>query len=155
MKNKVKIASCILALGVIVTGRQVALSEGGSDRDPLVSRSYVEKRVDDIVKYIDSKISGSGNIEAGETRLEVVEIKKGESLIAGQGTEIILRSGSAMAIGSELGGISDVTAGVDIPTYEYIRPNHQLIIPRDDGRGIYAAKDCICLVKGPYSIGIY
>lgn len=153
MNNKRKIMSCILAIGVIIAGKEIALSEAGSDRDPLVSKSYIEKRIDDVLKYVDSKVANiGGESKPVETKLEVVDIKKGESLIAGQGTEIILRSGTAMAIGSDLGGISDVTEGRDIPTYERVSPNHQLIIPRDDGRGIYAEKDCICLVKGSYYI---
>jgi len=47
-------------------------------------------------------------------KMNVVELSSGQSLIGYSGTEIILRSGAATVIDSELGGLCDFTAGSDL-----------------------------------------
>ena len=74
-------------------------------------------------------------------------------LIGDAGSEIILRSGSATAITSPSGGLSDVTAGTDITEGKPIPANHLLIIPRSDGRGIFVTKNStFVMVRGGYTI---
>ena len=86
--------------------------------------------------------------------LFVVEfVMAGQSLIVEESGEVILRSGSATAIGNAGGnGISDVTTGVDILQGEVVPWNHLIIIPRTDGRGLYITQDAYIMVKGHYSI---
>ena len=70
-----------------------------------------------------------------------------------EGTELILRSGEATAVGNIDGdGVSDVTLGVDLKMGEKINRNHLLIVPRKDGRGIVAKTDSWIMVKGKYEI---
>lgn len=135
----------------------LAYSEPGTAEDPLISLSYLEEKLDEIKDYIDSKIKetstspGTGtSIDAG---LVVVELFNGQLLIGEAGSEIILRSGSATAVTSPLGGLSDVTSGVDIGEGKSIPPNHLLIIPRSDGRGIFVTKNStFVMVRGGYTI---
>ena len=137
-KNKIK--KILLGLGVItiILGTTVAFSEPGSEKDPLVSLSYLEKRIDQLKYYIDERLSNSnGDSQNGQSNnLEVVNIIAGQSIIGKNGTEIILRSGRAKIIASELGGLSDVTLGKDLKMNEIVPSNHLLIIPRNDGRGL-------------------
>jgi hypothetical protein len=84
--------------------------------------------------------------------LEIVEIRDGERIIAGSGTELILRGGEASIIGSEMGGISDVTLGKDFVSGMSVIPNHLMIVPRDDGRGVYAETYAIFMVRGSYEV---
>jgi len=102
----------------------------GTEGDPLVSRSYVDLK----------------------TAVNVVELSPGKSLIGFSGTEIILRSGTARAVDSNLGGLCDVTAGTDLRSGEEIPRNHLLIVPRDDGRGISATSHAIVMVRGKYTL---
>jgi len=102
----------------------------GSEQDPLVSRSYVDAKL----------------------KMAVVEVPAGKQLIGFGGTEIIVRSGSATAIDSELGGLSDVTAGKDLRRGEQAPVNHLLIVPRDDGRGIQAVTPLFVMVRGNYKL---
>ena len=102
----------------------------GSQQDPLVTRSYVEEKL----------------------KLNVVEMAPGKRLVAGAGTELILRSGNATVVDSESGGLSDVTDGVDLRKGTQVPRNHLLIVPRDDGRGITAQSEVIVLVRGDYRI---
>lgn len=109
---------------------QGSAPEPGSEQDPLVSKSYV----DDYVQ------------------LRVVTLAAGQQLIGDGGTEIILRGGKTTAIGTAAGGLSDLTGGKDLVTGVTVPPNHLLLVPRSDGRGVKAVTDAILLVRGPHSI---
>lgn len=148
MKSRnILITLCVIAM---LLGTTIVFSEPGSEQDPLVTLSYVNKRIDQVKAYIDQKNSGIGNTKSN--KLEVVNLTKGQSLIGKAGTEIILRGGKANAIAGELGGLSDITIGKDISMNQAITPNHLLIIPRSDGRGVSAITDAIFLVRGEYEI---
>lgn len=178
----------IVSIVVFFTGvGRATLADPGSKDDPLVTLSYVEKRMEQIKFYIDQKVQelvdqfgdseeiqllkeeisrlGEENsqlvnkVESLEaikgvqgTSLEVVELGNGQTLIGKAGTEIILRGGKAKAIVSELGGLSDVTGGTDIGMNQNIPLNHLLIIPRNDGRGVYVEEYAIFMVRGQYEI---
>ena len=140
----------------------------GDNSDPIVVLSYLNQRINELIsKYNLDKISEhektiaelkekikSGNTggSTGGSALEVVNLKVGEKLIAGAGTEIILRGGKATAIASSLGGLSDVTKAVDIAHGADIAPNHLLIVPRNDGRGVLATTEAILMVRGEYKV---
>lgn len=102
----------------------------GSEGDPLVSRSYVDSQM----------------------KFQVLEVAQGKKVICSSGTELILRSGSATAIDSSLGGLSDVTGGKDLRSGDSVPKNHLLIVPRDDGRGILATSASVVMVRGSYEI---
>lgn len=106
-------------------------SQPGSEGDPLVSRSYVDQYV----------------------KFEVVSVGQGQSLTgSASGVEVVVRAGKAAAIGSEAGGIADLTAGVDLKTGREVPLNHLLMIPRADGRGVLARTDLVVMVRGPYEV---
>ena len=156
MKNlkrnfKTQILSAAIIIFVLITIIQMVYASTGnpgSEEDPLVTLSYLELRISQLKDYIDQKISSPGNSQPiTGTTYEVVELKKGQCLIAGAGTEIILRSGKATAIEGPRGGLSDVTGARDIKQGEDIPDNHLLIIPRDDGRGVCTLSDSFLLVK--------
>ncbi len=131
--------------------------EPGSDEDPLVAKSYVDQQIALLQNQIAS-ISGAQDGEtAGSVSFKVVELSDGQILTAGQGTEIILRVGTATAISGENGdGLADVTSGLgtkhDLKTGQTVPVNHLLVVSRNDGRGLKAENRVILLVKGPYSI---
>lgn len=107
-------------------GWAAAAAEPGSPEDPLVAKSYVDKL----------------------TRVQVLELKAGQTLRAGAGTEIILRSGRVVAVSAPGGGIADLTAGRDIKSGEAVSANHLLLVPRSDGRGLKALTPAVVLVRG-------
>ncbi len=146
-----KIKKSIIAFGVaaVLLGSTVVFSEPGSESDPLVTLSYVNKNIEQIKAYVDEKLQSksSSNYE-----LKIVELNKGQFLIAKAGTEIILRGGKATAIVSDLGGLQDITEGVDIGQGAEIPSYHLLLVPRDDGRGVYCTSNAIFMVRGDYQI---
>lgn len=149
-----KIKKSIIAVGaaILLLGTTVVFSEPGSNEDPLISLSYLNNSIEQVKTYIDNKIANISGGTSSSNELKVVEVKKGQFLIGYAGTEIILRGGKGKAVVSELGGLSDVTAGNDIGKDVVIPPNHLLIIPRDDGRGIFVTADAVFMVRGNYDI---
>lgn len=122
------------------------VTEPGSNSDPLVSKSYVDKVLHSMKQYVDSRLGSSANYE-------IVYLEQNQELIGDMGTEIILRSGIATVVDSGNGGLADVTAGKDTSSGEAVMQNHLLIVPRDDSRGIKAENNSvIVLVRGSYTI---
>lgn len=154
-----KIIIFTLILAVAFTA--VIYAAPGDSSDPIVVLSYLNDRIkgliseykldkiQDLQEKVDKLASGS---IGSSTALEVVEIYAGEKLIAGAGTELILRGGKAYVIGSELGGIANVTAGRDFASGAEFVANHLMIVPRDDGRGAYTNNYAIFMVRGKYQI---
>lgn len=149
-----KIKKTLIGIGaaVILLGSTVVFSEPGSESDPLVTLSYVNRSIEQIKNYIDEKVSNLSGGTISENELVVVNVPKGSYLFCSAGTEIILRGGKAKAVVSTLGGLADVTAGTDLEKDANIPSNHLLIIPRDDGRGAYAITDAIFMVRGRYEV---
>lgn len=139
------LAMTAVAFAFFALAVRADVGEPGSESDPLVTKSYVEKLIMNMKQYVDTKAGGSES-------LEVVSLKKGESIAGGKGTEIILRSGQAAVVDSAGGGLSDLTAGKDLKKGEKIPQNHLLLVPRDDGRGLAAQTDVVLLVRGNFTV---
>lgn len=139
---------------LVITGSAVVFSEAGSQKDPLVTLSYVNNRIEQLKNYVDQKIEGQESGSNVNQELTIVELKKDEILIGKSGTELILRGGRAKAYGVEENrGLTDITEGLDIDSVNSLIPyNHLLIVPRSDGRGVYAESDAILMVRGDYEI---
>ncbi|MDP4093052.1 MAG: hypothetical protein Q8920_06785 [Bacillota bacterium] len=131
---------------------QAGSSDPGSAGNPIVSQDYVDQKVNSLTSQIDSLKQQLAGSQAGGGVYQVVSVKAGQSMIGGSSTEIILRSGQAKAIGTSGAGISDLTGGKDLLTGYTVAPNHLLLVPRDDGRGIKANTDLWVMVKGAYKI---
>ena len=81
----------------------------------------------------------------------VVYGTKGQSVVGS--CEIILRSGTAEALCPGANGISDLTAGADLPGGTAVSANHLLLVPRNDGRGItVTSADAYVMVRGTYMV---
>jgi len=152
----------------------------GSDQDPLVTLSFVDKKIEQIKYYIDSITQGLSNeifnysntLEKYEEQLKqkdeeiqdlkqkvenaltfkVVQLNKGQVLLAGEGAEIIIRSGKTTAVYGTNGGLSDITSAKDLKAGEAIANNHMLISSRNDGRGVKAESEVFLIIKGSFTI---
>ena len=129
-KKYVLIAVLAVALGVGAAVWAAGSAPPGSEEDPVVSKSYVDAR----------------------TTFAPVELYEGQRLIGTEGTEIILRSGEASALDNGANGVSDLTSGRDLMTGDEVPPNHLLLVPGDDGRGITAKSECWVMVRGEYKL---
>ncbi len=139
MKSKaVMILMLFMAFAIIgYTGLAIAgSSDPGSAGDPLVTKSYVEK-------YVQEYIGSPGSLE-----WSVQDLEAGQEFIGKAGTEIIVRSGSAVVVDPSGGGIPDLTDGKNVMAGQAVENNHLLSVPRSDGRGIRAQKATIIMYRG-------
>lgn len=141
----------------------------GSESDPLITSSYLDKKVQEITAIFQSKVEQTNNnlsvldkkVEelskqkggaSSAAIFEIVNLPAGKKLIGENSTEIILRTGGIKVFSPNSSGLSDVTSGFDIAPGAAVSKNHLLIVPRTDGRGVQAQTTSIIMVKGNYTI---
>ena len=149
MSKRLKVLVILMAVAIFfifTLGARADVVEPGSENDPLVTKSYVDKALFNLKQHVDSRSGGSASFE-------IVYLEQGQQLIGDRGTEIILRSGIGTVVDTGNGGLADITEGKDITNGENVLQNHLLIVPRDDGRGVKAVNsNVILLVKGGYTL---
>lgn len=171
----------VMLLAVFFISMSLVVQAGsidpGSAEDPLVTKSYVDERI----QALRSELGGSAKTvpqeqvavpsssipskpTAPETstpttsdsfKYNVLKLQKGQKLLGGDGTEIIVRTGKAVAIGNAGGnGLPDVTSGVDVKDGVEVKLNHLLLVPSKDGRGIriIGEGDTYVMVRGAFEI---
>jgi len=170
-RNK-RIVLPLAILGSLVCVGAFAANPGSSS-DPLISLSYFEDKIEnlkstllkDLTETFTEKFTEleksvnktlkdlSKNGVSSPAEFKLITLKEGEILTCEAGTEIIVRSGKSVVVTSEdsSGGISDITAGRDLPNGELITNNHLLIVPKADGRGIKANITGAVMIKGNYT----
>jgi len=141
----------------------------GTSTDPVVTKSYVEKRLSEISAVLDKKIeqlservdsveaaaengSGSGPAAAGAPpAFVVVELADGDVVTFGENTQVILRGGAATAIAAE-NDLPDVTGGTGLGLGHKVPLNHLIIIPKKDGRGMKIVDKAWLMIAGQYTV---
>ena len=132
-----KILALVMAFTTILA---VAVSayDAENSNDPIITKSYIDQVV---IPYVDQA-----------TAFTVVSLAPGQMLIGENGTEFILRMGTATVIATEKGGLCDTTIGGDWPNGSSAPANHMLIVPVSDGRGVRAETEVLVMVKGRYTL---
>jgi hypothetical protein len=153
MRNKILI---LVVCAAIVFGASILVFASDNINDPAITMSFFENNlIPRIAAMIEARLAGADiddpNVSFNQN-FEVVSVEAGQRLIGEAGTEFILRAGAANIIASELGGISDVTDGVDLENTVPVPQNHLLIVPRSDGRGLNVTSFSYIMVRGQYSI---
>ena len=170
MKNKtlLVIFSCVLVLSAAISAFSGVIAADTST-DPLITMSYVEEVLvprlkSELMTYIEKNFSfftgpdvpsDSYPEVSANANYTVINMKKGQVLLAKSSSEIILRSGIATAVTPFVDqGLSDMTAGAELMNGDSIPKNHYCLIPRgDDGRGLVAVSDEIyIMVRGEFEI---
>ena len=144
------VSALLITIGCIAFG-YAADTTPGSASDPVVTKAYVDR----VISELRTELKGSGsaaNGGASSAEWEVVFAEAGKTIIGGQGTEMILRSGKAVAVHDSINGLSDLTAAEEVMNGTDIGLNHLLLIPRADGRGIRCTEDAYVMVLGSYEI---
>lgn len=123
----------------------------GSVDDPIVTKSYVDQKVAELVRQELANVGGG----SGGAALEVVTLPAGKRLIVAGGGEVIVRTGKAVVYSADSNGLSDLTEGIDIAPGKPVPANHLILFPKN-GRGIEADPNqkngLIVLVRGLYQI---
>ena len=136
----------LLTLAAVIypphTADSAAFPEPGSPEDPLVTLSMLR----DFVQQHAAAGGGGGTFV-------LVNASRGAFLEGGAGTEIILRAGTAAAVGNTPGnGLVNITNGTNLDTGAALTRNHLLLVPAD-GRGArITSATAVFLVRGPHQL---
>ncbi len=183
MKKNNLIKSIVIGtISTVLLFTTVYASTAGSSDDPIVTKSYVDQQVASIMNIISNNTNSNNSNNSNNTttvtdltdeqKKEIienvtsqvltlttttsyvpVELKSGQVLLGGEGTEIILRSGSCNAYVTTSNGVVNATNGTELFNNNKVEKNNILIIPRADGRGVKATSDGTWfIVKGSYTI---
>ncbi|CAH1209629.1 hypothetical protein PAECIP111892_03274 [Paenibacillus auburnensis] len=172
---KVSMATVLLAgsvwagsvLNITAEGASVGSQPGTAD-DPVVTKSYVDQQIQKalqggsiatqaptatatpVVTAAPSSSPAPSNNEA-----IIVDVKPGQTLIAGAGAEFIVRAGKAVIYSQDSNGVADLTDGTDLTNGLAAPSNHLLSFPRD-GRGITVQEGqtlgLVVMVRGSYTL---
>lgn len=148
MRAKKKLLWAGLLLLVICVVGYAGLASAGEDgapgslNDPLVTKSFVVKYVQECLAQFD-QAGGGGSIEWNTSTLA-----PGQEFIGKSGTEFIVRSGEAVVVDPSGSGIVDLTAGKNVTAGLTAEKNHLFTIPREDGRGVTAIKQTTIMYRG-------
>lgn len=163
--KKVKVIIGVLTIMIMCSWIVGVTSDAGSTvpgtvNDPIVTKSYVDKKDGDVKKELAAQIAALGSGTTGGTSTSqssglfvVVSPKAGQKIICGASAEIILRAGKATVIAGSAGdGLADLTSGDDLRAGADVPKQHHLLVSKDDGRGFDIVVDSHILVKGAYTI---
>lgn len=136
----------IIVIGVLCTAMfrfgmvaGAATSAPGSTGDPLITQSYLEKRLSELEESLTSVKTG----------YKKVSVTKGKQLIVGEGSEFVIYSGEADILG-EKGMINLTTGKLVKKDTKTVRYEHYLSPGK--ASGIKAVISCVIYVNGEYSI---
>lgn len=157
MKNRLFLLIQTVIVAIIIVSAVVFAAEPGTENDPVVSKSYVDNKIEELLKTLESggtiNTGSATSADMSKFKYVPVHVGVGQQLIGGEGTEIILRVGRSFAVVSGTESLVDVTTGTEMNDKAEIKKNHIIIVPRNDGRGVRVVEDAWFLVKGEYTIG--
>ncbi|MDR2899184.1 MAG: hypothetical protein LBU94_02610 [Clostridiales bacterium] len=164
---------CSLVSFFCLSEMAMAQSEPGGEQDPVVTKSYVDGKISELEsnasseineyqmefiidevtgRILDEGLSPTQQVSGGDLTYVPVSVYAGQTILGGEGTEMILRSGSAIGYSSVADGLANTTTGGDVKLGDAVGVNNLLIVPRNDGRGLTATSDIWLLVKGNYNV---
>ncbi|WP_151733744.1 hypothetical protein [Paenibacillus tengchongensis] len=174
---KVSMATALLAgsvwagslLNSTADGASVGSQPGTAD-DPVVTKSYVDQQIQKALQGgVAATQAPSATATPAPTKapaataapeqasdaVAIVDVKPGQTLIAGAGAEFIVRAGKAIVYSQDANGVADLTAGVDLLNGQAAASNHLLSFPRE-GRGIQVQDGqtlgLVVMVRGTYTL---
>ncbi len=154
--NNKKQILLIAALAVVgFTTLHAANNNAGSDTNPLVTKNYVDAKIleqEQLITELRQEIQDLKQDNEGNNAYKAVVIPQGQTIYGEDGTELIVRAGEGTVVTQGALGIQNVTNGEDITNGVVAPRNHLLIVPRADGRGLFATRQLTVMVRGGYTI---
>ena len=146
-----RILIAALAALVLAGVTAYAVTNYGSESDPLITKSYLDSVVQpkleaELGRQMDEAEQEMQSSTPGE--FTELSLKAGQSLTCTAGSEFLLRSGSAKSVGS----LADTTGGGSVSAGAAITANH-LYMAAENGGGLTASANAVVLVSGSYSLG--
>lgn len=149
MKKFLLIFMSIVTSVMLIMGSVFAADEA----DIFASKSYVDDKIASVMNLIngsDSPDNTGGAIPVAGASYVPVSVAVGQTIIGGEGTELILRAGKGNIVISGQDGIVNATTGQSLVNGHKATLNNIMIVPRADGRGVKVTEAAWFLVKGEY-----
>jgi len=176
MKSKLFIGLVVLAAVVLVSGASIlAFATPGSQSDPFISVSYLKDvfrpelmadvknieqemtqkfntRISEIEAKLQENQGGSGQAAQSDADVfSVVTLSRGQTLTCSEGTEIMLRNGTANGVGS-VPALVNYTSGATLSAGTALTANHMYLVTIE-GNGVTATADTVrVLVRGNFKV---
>ena len=153
MKKKILIAAICIAVVCAVGIGAYAAGNYGSKEDPLVAKSYIDEVIlpeleEMMDAQLDAAIAALNEKNTTNGVFESITLVSGQKIICGAGTEILVRSGTAVSHGE----LVNTTAGTAVKSGSDLSANNLYIVSAAGG-GVAASGSLTVLVNGTYSIG--
>lgn len=153
MKKKLIAGIEVFFATAAVLATVTAFGAAGTQDDPLVSKSYVDDKINQVLEIVNGgSVAQGGTAAVSGISYTPVYASVGQVVIGGEGTEIILRSGKGNIYITGADGIVDSTTGQNLTNGDTAALNHMMIVPRADGRGVKVTEAAWFLIKGDYTI---
>lgn len=142
--------ACMLLIAGTIAGVAIAVGDPGTQSNPLVTLDYLNKAIEELSLAVDKKIEEKadeilGRMGDSGAVFAAVTVDSGKDLYLTSGSQMVLRTGSAISIG----GILDATEG-EITSGE-LKENRIYIAMGEDHK-ITVSGTVTFLVLGGYSI---
>lgn len=148
-RNKAVPVFCLLliALAVFRAGVSVGASgnEPGSAGDPLVTQSYLEKRLKETAGQKGNTNSGTES----NTSYKKVTVSSGKTITGSAGAEFVIYSGSGSIIGAS--GLINLTTGEKFSSGK-TAVKYCVYLISEENCGIRMTSNSVVFVKGSYKI---
>ena len=145
----------ILTSTVTISHYGDAATKGGTESDPIVTKSYVDKQISSLKTDIDSLTKEVSSLKTQLKKVKdgkYITVKKGKTLIMKTGCQVIVYSGSMTMVGEKGTYLTDATAGKKIAVGTKVSNRRIIVSAISDTRGLKANKESQVLVSGSYSI---
>lgn len=168
--KKIMIAVAVLVVVAVVSSlTTLAVTNYGSQDDPLVTLSYLnetvtpaiqnrineilDERLDELARELGEAGGFPGDGGSQNSGFVVLTLNAGQTVTCGVGTEIMLRIGSASSAGPELPRLIDETGGVSVnDAGTALTVNHMYMVTIK-GNGVKATSDYTkILIRGEYTV---
>lgn len=152
MKKLRTVAVLLLAIALLGSLGVYALGTYGSESDPLITLSYLEKVLrPELEKQFAAETEAALKDYAGEsdhTRgYTHLTLKAGQTLVCKAGCEFLVRSGSAYV--SQ--GFLNVTAGAEVKAKDWLQA-HNLYMAVVEDACVLASGETALMVRGEYTV---
>ena len=155
MKKKQTILLSVILAVLVTAGVTVfAVSNYGSEEDPLITKSYLDEVLRpqleaELKKELEDAADRMRSSTPGE--FTELELSAGQTLKCSAGCELLLRSGTAQAVGESSPALLDTTDGGSLFAGGEV-PSFHLCVAAEEGCGLIAGSGgCVVLVSGGYT----
>ena len=144
----------LLGLTALSAAVYAAVSYGSKD-DPLITKSYLDEVLQprleaEFASELDAALAEIETEQSGD--FVVITLTTGQTVTCGVGCELMLRIGSATALGPDYPVLVDTTAGESVSNGTALKTNH-LYMVTIAGNGFKAGSATTkLLIKGDYTI---